>query len=350
MKQLIRTLLLLAAFLAVVFGVNFVVDPANVFYHAYEETVSDILASGHSAAGVENMDDRRFLQLYAQKRTTALNTLILGSSRTMQITSAVTGDPNSFVAGVTGSDLRDCISAYFLFEKAGFDPSTVVLSLEFWYLSRGNLDSRALTDGYNEFCRQQEITPVKTGSAQLSKLKNFFSFPYFQSSVEYLAKGRKKTLPSETDEKYAELAVKRPDGSYGYEKALREASQTEVDRHAADKRVADNLAAGFTHVDENLCAALKAFVQYLTSEGKEVRILLSPVHPDYYALMLEQPETYQIVFEAQRYYHALGEAYKVPVYGSYDPAALGITNADFYDEIHPTEQALMGYYNLCVKN
>lgn len=35
----------------------------------------------------------------------------------MQVTSELTGDPNTFCAGVTGADLRDCISIYRLFRE-----------------------------------------------------------------------------------------------------------------------------------------------------------------------------------------------------------------------------------------
>lgn len=349
MKQLFRIIALLLLFLAVIFSFNYAVDPANVFYDKYEETVADILTSGHNATGVENMDDRRLLQLLAQRRTQPIHTLVLGSSRAMQITPRVTGQADTFVAGVTGSDLRDCISGYFLFKNAGLEPSTVVLSAEFWYLSRGNMDNRALTAEYEAFCQAQGLAPVKTSSARLNKLKNFFSFPYFQSSVEYVVKGKRKTLPTPTDEFYTKSAVKRPDGSYGYEEVLRSAPPSVADGRAADKRIADNLAAGFSDMDPSLCAQFDAFVGALVAEGKEVRLLLSPVHPDYYALMQEQPDRYALVFDTEAFYREIGEKHGVAVYGSFDPAPLGVTNADFYDEVHPREDALLRYYDQMIK-
>lgn len=348
MKKTLRLIALLLIFLTAIFLFNFLVDPANLFYSKYEATVAQILASGHSAEGVENMDDRRFLTLYANLRTQPIDTLVLGSSRTMQITSAVTGDPNTFVAAVTGSDLRDCISAYELFAAKGFAPKTVVLSMDFWYLSKGNLDARALTYGYENFCRNNGLTPLSTGSTTLNKLKNFFSFSYFQSSVAYVAKGKQKMLPTATDAEFSNKALRRPDGSYGYEKSFRDAPQNAVDSSASDKRIVDNTAAGFTGVDADLCAQAEAFVRQLTGQGVEVRLLLSPVHPIYYALMQERPDVYGIVADTRVFCYRLAQKYGATVYGSYDPASLGLTGADFFDAIHPRGEAVARYYNLAL--
>ena len=349
MKKLIRPAALLALFFAVIFGFSFLVDPANVFYREYDQTVAEILLSGQNAEGIENMDDRRFLEYYAAGRTQPVGTLVLGSSRAMQVTQRVTGDPDTFIAAVTGSDLRDCISAYFLFADNGLVPKTVVLSLDFWYLSRGNMDTRALTDGYERFCASIGSSPVKTSSAQMTQLIDFFSFSYFQSSVSYLISGRQKTLPTATDAYEAQTAVRRADGSYGYEASLRECSQETIDRSAEDKQIVDYIAESFSGIDSDLCEQLRGFVSYLQSQGVEVRLLLSPVHPIYYAYMQAHPETYDIVFETEALCHEMGDSLGVPVYGSYDPDAVGASNSDFYDAVHPRESIVLQYYDLQIE-
>lgn len=349
MKDLFRLISLLLAFLVVVFAVNYAGDPANIMNPAYEQTLVDILVSGKNAANVENMEDRRFLELYSQARTQPIDTLVLGSSRTMQISPAVTGDPNTLAASVTGSDLRDVINSYFLFEKQGFSPKTVVLSLEMWYLSEGNLDNRANVTEYEAFCQSAGLEPLKTGSARWNLIKDFFSFPYFQSSVKYLIQNRgHKSLPVATEEMWADTPVKRPDGTYGYEKKYREQPQVNVDTDAANKQIVDSIAALFTGISDPLTTQLDAFVDYLQQKGITVRILLSPVHPDYYRFMVSQPDRYAQAFESEEIYRQLGEKYNVPVYGSFDPAPLGVMNTDFYDAIHPKEEALMRYYDVMI--
>ena len=346
MKNLIRLVALLSAFLAVIFLVNYLVDPANIFYDEYDRTVASILSSGENASGVENMDDRRCLTYYATLREEPIGTLVLGSSRTLQITNAVTGDPSSYTAGMTGSDLRDCISAYFLFCDQGLVPDTVVLSPEFWYLSEANLDSRALTDGYSDFCRSVSLQPLHTPSVIWARMRNFFSFSYFQSSVNYLIAGNKKQLPTATDDFWSDSAIKRSDGSYGYSLAYRERAQSIVDQAAADKRIVDYLVTDASSYSENLASQFDAFVSFLLDQGVTVRLLLSPVHPLYYDYMKERPEYYALVFQAEAFYREIGRKYDVPVYGSYDPYALGLTGSDFYDEIHPKEEAVSRYYDL----
>ncbi len=91
-----------------------------------------------------------------------------------------------------------------------------------------------------------------------------------------------------------------------------------------------------------------AFVAYLQQKGITVRLLLSPLHPDYYHFMESQPDTYEQAFETERMYRELAEKYGIDLYGSFNPDVLGLTNADFYDAIHPKEEALMRYYNVQV--
>lgn len=349
MKQLLRLISMLLAFLFVVFSINFIADPANIMNQAYEQKLVDILVSGKNAANVENMEDRRFLQLYSKARIQPVDTLVLGSSRTMQITPAVTGDENTLAASVTGSDLRDMINSYFLFENEGFTPHTVVLSPEMWYLSEGNFDDRAHTEGYNRFCKQVGLEPFRTESARMNQIKNFFSFSYFQSSIKYLVKNKlKKPLPIAIDGRWADTPVKRVDGTYGYESAFREMPQAKVDQSAADKQIVDNISNRFTGISMGLYDQLDAFVAYLQQKGITVRLLLSPLHPDYYHFMESQPDTYEQAFETERLYRNLAEKYGIRLYGSFNPDVLGLTNADFYDAIHPKEEALMRYYNLQV--
>ena len=349
MRKLIRPAALLAVFLVIVFGFSYLVDPANVFYSRYDKTVAEILLSGKNAEGVENMDDRRFLECYAAERTQPIGTLVLGSSRAMQVTQNVTGDPDTFIAAVTGSDLRDCISAYFLFADKGLVPENVVLSLDFWYLSRGNMDTRALTAGYEKFCDAIGSAPVKSASSKMTRISDFFSFSYFQSSVSYLLSGKQKTLPVATDAYEAQTAIRRADGSYSYEESLRQSSQETIDRSAEDKKLVDNFAVNFSGIDQDLCDQLRSFLSYLQSEGISVRLLLSPVHPIYYDYMKDRPEVYDIVFQTEDFYRSLGEELDIPVCGSYDPDAIGITNSDFYDAVHPRESAVMRYYDLQIE-
>lgn len=349
MKQLLRLISLLLAFLLVVFSVNFIADPANLMNQAYEQKLVEILVSGKNAANVENMEDRRFLQLYSEARTQPIDTLVLGSSRTMQISPAVTGDENTLAASVTGSDLRDVINSYFLFEDRGFTPDTVVLSLEMWYLSEGNLDNRAHTDGYEKFCKQMGLKPLRTGTVRRSQLKNFFSFSYFQSSVEYLIKNKmKKPLPVAIEDRWADTPVKRVDGTYGYDRKIREQPKSQVDQSVKDKKVIDFIAEDFSGISMELYDQLDAFIGYLQQKGITVRLLISPVHPGYYHLMQSKPDVYAQAFESERLYRELAAKYGIGLYGSLNPDVLGVTEDDFYDAIHPKEEALMRYYDVQV--
>ena len=107
MKKLLLAALVFVPFVALVVGVNFYADPANVLRPGYEAQVAQILADGQNASNIRNMDDRALIQEYMERSDGAIDTLILGSSHSMQITSGITGDAATFCAGVTGADLRN---------------------------------------------------------------------------------------------------------------------------------------------------------------------------------------------------------------------------------------------------
>ena len=80
-KKLLRSLGLLALFLAVVLGINLAVDPANILNRKYAGDAAAIMTEGHNVTNLQNMDDRQLMREYASLRTEPVEVLVLGSSR-----------------------------------------------------------------------------------------------------------------------------------------------------------------------------------------------------------------------------------------------------------------------------
>lgn len=350
MKRLIKPALLFLPLVALLAFVNWYADPANVLRGGYEQRAAEILAGGQNAANLRNMDDRSFIRAYAQLRTQPVGTLALGSSHSMQITTELTGDPDFFCAGVTGADLRDCISIYRLFCEEGLAPQRVILVVDPWFFCENTLEGRAMTDGYAEFCADHGLAPYGLAGGGLSwsaveRKANLFSIPYFQSSLDYLKKGLHRTRDAiPTLEHTATGAMRRADGSYCYEAEYRDAPLEEVRQLAQDCVIVPPLyARNFTGVTGGLAEQLRAFLQEMQADGRELAIMLPPYHPHFYAHMCEA-EMYRSFLSTEEIVREMAAGLEIPVFGSLDPAACGLNETDFYDAQHCREEAMYRFY------
>ena len=346
LRRLLRALALLAVFPVIVLLTNLTVDPAHILTDRYSAAAADILLSGKNVTDLDNFDDRDFLIQYFEKRRTPLRVLTLGSSRSMQVTKELLDCEESFCAGVTGADLRDCISAYQLAKQQDLLPEKVVFCAEYWFLSSGNLDERANTDGYLAFCEQTGNTPLKTVTRQAVKRKTLLSLSYFQSSLQYLFGGKHPELAA-TDAPDGQFATRRTDGSYSYEAGYRQRPQEQVDADAQSSCVYNLLQVNFTGVDDALLRQTGDFIAMMQQDGVEVVLQLAPFHPDYYSYMTGA-EGYREILATEQLYRDLAARYGIVCCGGYDPAPFGMTNADFYDAQHPTAEGIYRYFGQTV--
>ena len=83
------------------------------------------------------------------------------------------------------------------------------------------------------------------------------------------------------------------------------------------------------------------FVQYLQGKGIRVVFLLSPYHPIAYDNAMKNAEHYSGFVATEPLIRRIAKQLDVPVYGSYNPYAMGLTNADLTTTgIHVRSEAL----------
>lgn len=351
MKRLFKAAALFLPFVLLIVLVNCYADPANVLRTGYEEQVAAMMSSGQNASNIRNMDDRLFMQQYAAVRTQPVDTLVLGSSHSMQVTSQLTGDPNTFCAGVTGADLRDCISIYRLFREKGFAPKRVILTLDAWFLSEGTLEPRAMTDGYVDFCNEHGLSALQVGGGsgwtkQLTKWGQAISLPYFQSSVEYLKQGKDKTRdPVPSTDYYTASDMRRADGSYCYYAEMRDVTPANADGRAKNYIISTpSFALYYTGLSAELQRQLETFISDMQADGVQVAIMLSPFHTAYYDYMLTDPQEYAGLLSNEQVFREIAQQKGIPLFGSFSPYNCGLVNTDFYDGVHCSDVAVYSFY------
>lgn len=138
--------------------------------------------------------------------------------------------------------------------------------------------------------------------------------------------------------------MRRADGSYSYEASYREAGVEAARRLAEDCIIAKpQFARDFTGVTPALERQLRAFLAAMQADGVQVAVMLAPFHPVYYAHMAAAGD-YQPLLATEELVRAMAQELNIPVFGSYDPAACGLSEEDFYDAMHCSEEAMYRFY------
>lgn len=90
-------LLLLVPLVLLVLWVNYFVDQTGLFRgDKFNLELAQILLEGDPVSNFEKMDEREVLKLYIKNMPEAYNTVVIGSSRGLQITAAIAGESGSF--------------------------------------------------------------------------------------------------------------------------------------------------------------------------------------------------------------------------------------------------------------
>lgn len=342
LRRVLRGALLFLPLLALIAAVNVAVDPASLFQRGYERRAAEIVASGQNASELKNMDDRTFQKECAALLPYTPDTLVLGSSRCMQLTARGLECDTLFNAGVTNGDLRDMISLYELYKSLGKTPRRVILMADYCMFNPAKLDARAYTEGYAAFAARTGTAERKTRRST-EKWKQLFSPTYFQSAIRFWAAGGGSGSPVPTAEYETDSDMRRADGSYSYGLGFR--GMTDEEKRAAASGTAANIAYNMGTYEENdpvLQQQFELFVAELQADGVEVVLQLPPINPAMYAAM-SQDENYAGQLALEQYFKSFAEARGIRTFGSYDAASLGLTELDFYDALHCSLEATERY-------
>ena len=108
----IKILLLCFSVFATIIPINYFVDPANIFGNgAYEKGISDYLIQGYHVVNIMNYDERLLQKFYIESLKNGPKTIVLGSSRSMQLSSRLLSQ-QVINNGVSGASVEDLLAIY----------------------------------------------------------------------------------------------------------------------------------------------------------------------------------------------------------------------------------------------
>ena len=359
LKLIAKGLLFCIPLLAFMVYTSYHVDPAGLFHgEQFARDAVNILLEGEYA--VSNYDS---LEYYTRDINEALimnsdafDTIVIGSSRSMQIDAGMAGEHYRFFnLSAVGGDYQDLFGTFYICAREGKMPGRVILCLDPWMFNMSIVDARSNRDWYLAFVKGElgfEIDyDLPDPSARWEAL---LDVSYFQSSVAYYRRDAGNDLIPHAvaieDAYRQDSTIKMPDGTVVYEEAFRNKPVADVVAELEIHTQSDLFFAfrvqNYPEPDAELRRQFEAYIDYMQSRGVEVIFYLPPYAPPIYDVLYENRENYSGVFLTEEYLRELAAEKGIAVYGTYNPHELDLTVADFYDGLHLRPDATLRFFHL----
>lgn len=327
---------------------NFKVDCQGYFQGDQElRDVVELMLNGHDVVGAEKLNNsqRKVIKTFVHNMEDVPATIALGSSRVMMISSEMLGTDSFYNCAITGADMYDLMGTYYLFEQRGAVPQNVIIGVDPWVFGGEDaVDARSDKALYAEFLlRDLGIETDFEPEDPTMKWEALYSPSYFQGNVSYFLSSRGEVVEPqavEGDVMDQDTEVLRSDGSIVYSRSFRTQPQESVDAAALEQTGNFFRVEYYEEPEEERIELFTRFVEYLQSKGIRVIFLLSPYHPIAYDNAMNNAEHYSGFVATEPLVRRIARHLDIPVYGSYNPYAMDLTNADFYDGLHVRSEAL----------
>jgi len=285
--------------------------------------------STNSYVYFENSDERKFMEGRLLYPLSLVDSVVVGSSRVMQINSSVIGDNiQSFT--VSGASIEDDI-AFGLEALAKLHYENIYISADPWLLNRNHGQNRyqSVDDLYSYWATRMHssLSPMPFLNNDAHTVNNSSESNYFRTLRSLIMIDTKNNIPSHSD--IEAVAKKSYDGSHIYNERYAMSSNENI---SVGFRGLLNYAMEDFEYDVEAISNLESFVSYLKQNSVNVTLVLSPYHPQLYQLMqAERP----IFLELESWFREFANENEIQIIGSYDGGRVGCRGDEFYDGMHP---------------
>ncbi len=354
------------SFVAIVYltivGVNYLIDPANLFHESVVGEMVEKLSEGNIIESPGDVDEGQFVEKLVMSLDDAPNLLILGSSRIMYLPwEEVSDDP--FIGGLSGSYLGDYYEVIGIFESCVGLPENLVIGVDPWAFYTDALSGRHTSIA--EYAKYEKEL-VDNGSTNIDpdissndekKFRELFTFAYFQSSVKkvyttmrtqglsaLVAMGD-KTVTIAADETIGDISKIMPNGRRIMAKedffSVKE-NDDSVDSMIQQQAIYQ-LGSGFSELDYPKLQEFEDLIIYLQDKGVNVEFYLPSWYPSLYDHFCENPN-YGGIIKLEDYLRDFAAERSITVHGSYDPYVCDIHKEDYADWLHLKAEKMLYNY------
>jgi len=303
------------------------------------------LIRGQIVAGFRNIDERQFQQLIIENDKRKINTIVLGSSRSLEIRERSIknifkseNDINFFNHSVSGASIEDYIAIVGLYKKVrGYIPKRIIIGLDPWVFNKNSGQNRwkSIEKFYNMLIEEiydKKLESPKTLSLHKTKYAQLINWDYTIANIESLFVPSKRNRFHIVNSIDIDESLRAPDGSNYYPYKIRYKSDDIVQREAK------NYTNPPVYSLENFfeltnIKIFEDFIQFLKKHNVEVILFLPPYHPLSYEILINKNE-YKIIEEVEKYLKNYAANHNIKLLGSYNPKTYNLQSIHFYDGMH----------------
>jgi peptidoglycan/LPS O-acetylase OafA/YrhL len=298
-----------------------------------EERMASKLSLGHTVFS-SNEDQAKLINARIRLESKNPNTLVLGSSRVLQIGNNLLG-PEVLNLGIGSATLQDLKGIYSLVSTK-LSPETIYIGVDPWIFNtnsgiRGWAEYGSILDSDLSEPKFKNKSVIKGESLNRMSFSDKFVNFYYKTNLngnfvanDSLQTNRDKILPDGT----------RVAGSNAENKPM-----SEVQRTASQS--IDTYMGNFEYSTSNE-SQFRNFIASLALHHKVVLVLV-PYHPSAFDT-IESNREFNLQIEDNIRVFAMTT--ELPVLGSYDSHAVGCDSSEFYDRIHPKVSCIEKVINL----
>ena len=342
-----------------VVGMNIVADSANLFRGKMVREMGALLDGGNIVKSPGDFDEGELQKIMISSEAYDHDTVVIGSSSVLY----VPWEDGTYVAGLSGSYLKDMIAVIGILESENKLPSKIIIGMDPWNLKEDSGEGRHTSIAkYADY----ELSVMKGEPAEVSEryLKSsdignliekggeLFSFSYFQSSLKLIMKTGINGIPSLVKKEVVTLSEEEALSVPAIYPDLRRSEVNFETEYEMDNEayyyVAEHsimyLGDRYDEMSPDNVELFDLMLKGLKDKGIEVEIYVSAMYPVLYEF-IEESGDYEGVPATEEKIRELASKYGFKVCGSFDPEALGFTKEDFSDVFHLTpESGLKNYY------
>lgn len=339
--------------LVIVITFNFVIDPAHLFDIKQEVCIEKILSAGGNAVVVGNFDERILQKSRAAvENSRHIDWVVIGSSRSMQITQSMVGT-SLINMSVSGASIEDYIALLKLADGS-FSPTNIILGVDPWIFNINNGQSRwrglanEYLSGISDLSSEDPslLSQIAKAKGQYllgikDKLLQLVNFEYTWASWRAFIKNLRVTgadcFSRKNDFPMPDKDLIRSDGSRVYNQKYANKSVDEVRRFAEQYGQPPIYSLErFDQINPDYSKVFETMVSQLHKKSNVI-IFLVPYHP--LAFRLIEAKT-PMVKKVEEYIRRISAAKGIRVIGSYDPGAAKCLEQEFYDGMHPKDECV----------
>lgn len=312
----------------VVIAINYIGDPAQLFY-SYEEEMAEYILNGDFVTNISDFKERKFQEHIIQNIDTTPETIIIGSSRGMLINSSHFPSSKFFNHCVSSATLEDLIAIVEMYNSYQEFPKNIIIEIPPYLLYESNDRKRWKEIEKHYWKYNDSETPYRLPY----QYYNLISPSYFQSSLKNIIPALQainEPIPIKIEHNLTNTILS--DGSINYGDNYESISHDKIKLIQRLKNFSN-----FNQLSTPKLNEFKTWIKYLLQNKIEVSFFFTPINPVTY----EKIETdYPMIISSEKVIKEIALDHGINVIGQYSPKTLQLNSEDFYDGFHCKKEVI----------